>query len=911
LIESLQDVSRSSQQPILDFLLIEGVEGQTIRKYWIENIIYADVSEKTLEKLMKDERIMEIGLETEIQTIQAFPKGASILESVPASVESGLERIKAPFMWEKGYTGYGTKIFVIDSGTDPFHQSLKRQNAWHNNNISRVWIGTNGENFTYDCESHGTHVTGTAVGLYRENEDTIGVAFNAEWMAGNPIGCNDGFPQNTIIEMFQWALNPDNNSSTTDDIPNVINNSWGDFSLGSCSSIYRNALIALENADIAVMFSAGNEGPGDRTISPPANLEINPVNPMSIGALTTGNNVADFSSRGPSRCLVNGERPVKPEVSAPGVNVRSSIPGNKYTEQQGTSMASPHVAGAYLLLKEAFPSASSRELKEALYYSASDIGIPGEDDDSGLGIIDLEASYNYLLVRGFVPIRIDINEDLELWNVIANEYACGDGFNSNVLLYNGGETTITSARIEMRFDGSPFSNVTNWTGRIAPGEQIWVTLDPIDLPPGNYTLIVRLIDVNNNGADERPLNDRMKQFVNIRDESDYSLELHDTFGDLCPGSRVAISVEDVSADRYNWYASIPLESVIATDPYINPEVSTIEETFYVVPIFEDQIGMEVPSESELLFGYSGGKLNFDVDQPFRLKTFDIYSETPGSLGFLIRSGSDTVFQTAGYFATGGLQTIPINRTIPAGNNYEIILYNNPGLGYAASNVSFPYRISPVINIDGSTPPLNGEDPYYYFFNWSVEYDHPCGFKEVTISPTGAGNIPRAAFDVNKTEFILPGDATLIGNNRSSNSDAYLWEFGDGNSSSSENVQHTFSSPGSYNLVMTARSASNCIDAEALSINVEGMSNNNESFESNNLLVFPNPAQNSLTVNQSFNQNMKINKLRIINAMGVEVFKDVDSIQFPYSIDLSNLPAGVYILNMNSERGEYSYKIMKR
>ena len=140
---------------------------------------------------------------------------------------------------------------------------------------------------------------------------------------------------------------------------------------------------------------------------------------MSVAAVNSSNVVADFSSRGPTPCVdEESSLKIKPEVSAPGVNVRSCVGTDGYNALQGTSMACPHVSGALLLLAEAFPMASARELKEALYYSAIDLGDEGEDNTYGMGMIDVMAAYNYLSNTYTptlpVPNDFDISVELEM-----------------------------------------------------------------------------------------------------------------------------------------------------------------------------------------------------------------------------------------------------------------------------------------------------------------------------------------------------------------------------------------------------------------------------------------------------------------------------------------------------------------
>jgi subtilisin family serine protease len=113
--------------------------------------------------------------------------------------------------------------------------------------------------------------------------------------------------------------------------------------------------------------------------------------------------IASGSSRGPTVCSGTGSLKIKPEVSAPGTNVRSSVFNGNYTEYSGTSMAAPHVAGAIMILKEAFPELSGEDIMLALYFSAIDLGDEGEDNDYGMGIINLPAAYQYLVDEGNTP----------------------------------------------------------------------------------------------------------------------------------------------------------------------------------------------------------------------------------------------------------------------------------------------------------------------------------------------------------------------------------------------------------------------------------------------------------------------------------------------------------------------------
>jgi hypothetical protein len=217
-------------------------------------------------------------------------------------------------------------------------------------------------------------------------------------------------------------------------MPNVINNSWGrtfapDDSV-ACDGWVNDLFINVEIAGIVSIHSAGNSGPGVSTIGYPSVSNASVVNTFSVGAVN-GNTptfpIASFSSRGPTICGDTGALLIKPEVVAPGVNVRSSIreaDGSfTFSNFQGTSMAAPHVSGISLLLMEAFPLATATEIKESLYYSAIDLGVPGEDNTYGRGMIDAMAAFRYLAVL-YTPSTVpQTGFDIHLSSFNIEEYS--------------------------------------------------------------------------------------------------------------------------------------------------------------------------------------------------------------------------------------------------------------------------------------------------------------------------------------------------------------------------------------------------------------------------------------------------------------------------------------------------------
>lgn len=401
LINALQEKARTTQINILSYLEKKSVEERVFRyeSFWISNLVAVEAKLDVINELMLRLDVSQIDLDA----ILELDKPVEVIENAPEgteSIEAGLKIINAHLLWAMGITGQGRLVMGIDTGVQLQHPAL--QYKWRGNHVpyNQAWFDPSGGTTTpNDCDYHGSHTMGTMVGRSTTTADTVGVAIDAEWIAAKTI-CSSPHTSNSIAA-FQWALNPDGNPATTNDMPDVISNSWYDPDVtNECSGIYKTTFDALEAAGIAVVFSAGNAGPGVSTITKPKNINTNNVNVFCVaninGSLWLGGSndpISNLSSRGPSVCGGTGSLLIKPEVSAPGTSVRSCNSSGGYTTASGTSMASPHVAGAVALLKQAFPNLTGKQILEALYYTARDLGTVGEDNTYGTGLIDVYAAF--------------------------------------------------------------------------------------------------------------------------------------------------------------------------------------------------------------------------------------------------------------------------------------------------------------------------------------------------------------------------------------------------------------------------------------------------------------------------------------------------------------------------------------
>jgi subtilisin family serine protease len=411
-IEALQ-LAAQSQAPFVASLEAAksagGVRGFT--PYWISNLVVIECSKDEIYRIASrsDVDFVELNFTTTLIRPVGERAVGMMDEDVPETrgigVTPGMRAIRADLVWhELGLNGTGTLIGSLDTGVDGLHPALTSR--WRGNHASwqECWLDLLGTATTYpnDQYGHGTHTTGTMTGV--APDDTIGVAWGAEWIATNPIdqGVSSAF-DNDILASFQWFADPDGVPGTTDDVPDVVQNSWGvyeAFGYPDCDSRWWAVIDNCEAAGVATCWSAGNEGTsGAGSLRSPADRATTLTNAFSVGAVDATSYgwpypIAYFSSLGPSGCSVPPDQKIKPEVAAPGVTVYSSVPGGGFEQSgwDGTSMAGPHVAGTMALMRQANPDIDVDMIKTILMETARDEGTVGEDNTYGHGFIDAHAA---------------------------------------------------------------------------------------------------------------------------------------------------------------------------------------------------------------------------------------------------------------------------------------------------------------------------------------------------------------------------------------------------------------------------------------------------------------------------------------------------------------------------------------
>ncbi|GLZ32388.1 serine protease [Lentzea sp. NBRC 105346] len=269
-------------------------------------------------------------------------------------------QIGAPTAWAAGITGKGVKVAVLDTGVDGNHPDLKGRKIAEKNFSSDPDI--------VDKVGHGTHVASTIAGgdsKYR------GIAPDAQLLAGKvcaSTSCSDS----AILDGMRWAAEQG---------ADVVNLSLGGPDTPEIDPLEEAVNTLSAQYGTLFVIAAGNSG-GKETVASPGSADA----ALTVGAVDREDNIAPFSSRGPRV----GDGAIKPDVTAPGVGIVAAKAGTNgdHIAYSGTSMATPHVAGAAALLKSQHPDWTGNQIKSALISSAKPT-VSLTPFDQGSGRIDL------------------------------------------------------------------------------------------------------------------------------------------------------------------------------------------------------------------------------------------------------------------------------------------------------------------------------------------------------------------------------------------------------------------------------------------------------------------------------------------------------------------------------------------
>lgn len=353
-LKSLDATAESTQRSVRTLLDAAGV---SYRSFSVANAIYVFKGSATLATNLSARQ--EVSRLDAARTF-ALPKPTkATAEATVDGVEWGVAQIHADQVWSDFHSrGEGIVVASIDSGVQYDHPALiasyrgnrgdgtfEHDYNWYD--PSQVCARDRGP---CDNSGHGTHTMGTMVGDAGAG-NKIGVAPGARWITAKGCETAESCSTFALLASAQWILAPTDQAGHNprpDLRPQIVNNSWGAGNGPDEDPWYDASIASWVAAGIFPTFSVGNDGEfGCDTAGTPGDS----AGAYSVGAYDSDGMIGWFSSRGPG-----ADDEVKPNISAPGVAVRSSLPGNSYGVYNGTSMAAPHVSAAVALLWSAAPS---------------------------------------------------------------------------------------------------------------------------------------------------------------------------------------------------------------------------------------------------------------------------------------------------------------------------------------------------------------------------------------------------------------------------------------------------------------------------------------------------------------------------------------------------------------------------
>src|SRR4030043_991504 len=342
----LEEFVRLHQAGLANYLKSFGKTVTIDQTWWIFNGLMITATGDIIEVVAAREDVNYIVDNFEIKLENNYCKYSN--ETGTRTPEWNISQIMADSCWVAGYDGATIIVGNIDTGVDVDHP------AFHGRWIPGGWYdAVNGQPAPYDDNGHGTHVMGIICGGdgLGPFADDVGVAPGAQFICAKAFDSGGSGQSSWIHNCLQWF-------ATQNAV--ISNNSWSE---GTTISVeFWSDCLNLRSFRIFPVFSIGSGGPGFGTAKAPGNFPV----VIGVGASDYNDTLLPGSGRGPAPNLppwidaVYWQRPdwnrIKPDLVAPGVNIRSCIPGGSYANWNGTSFSCPHVAGGLAICMQKNPN---------------------------------------------------------------------------------------------------------------------------------------------------------------------------------------------------------------------------------------------------------------------------------------------------------------------------------------------------------------------------------------------------------------------------------------------------------------------------------------------------------------------------------------------------------------------------
>lgn len=410
-VHELKNQAEQVQQPFVRYLDQANIEYET---FFVANMMWLKTDYETMLTLADSPAVKHVYSNKKVHLSPMSPASDT---GADGTIEWNVKQIGADQVWRQGIDGEGVTVGIIDSGGEWTHPALKEKwLAFDPNNptvpkegvLKYSWFDPiSNSKYPIDDNDHATHCLGTILGQEPNGANTIGVAPGAKWIAARAFGADGSASGRAILQSAEWMLAPGGDASKA---PQVINNSWGGGD--GIDDWFREVVRSWRKANIVPVFAAGNQGlfepaPWPGSIENPGNYPES----FAVAATDRDNKRGSFSKLGPSPY---DEKLWKPEISAPGVDIRSSVTGGRYGSMDGTSMAAPHITGVIALMLSSNSGLTAEELQSTIEDTATpltDATYPNSPNMGyGYGLVNAKEAVEYVasglgLVTGTVLIE--------------------------------------------------------------------------------------------------------------------------------------------------------------------------------------------------------------------------------------------------------------------------------------------------------------------------------------------------------------------------------------------------------------------------------------------------------------------------------------------------------------------------
>lgn len=475
----LREAAERSQQPVLSYLRTAQAAGdvRAINSFWLVNLVFAEARADKVKALAQLPGVAYVYEDFEL-TLDRDVSRSDLQADAP--LWDHLGAVFAPEVWEKGFQGQGITVVVADTGVDITHPELTgamggsppfHEGYWGEfDDIGNLVPGT----MPHDTDDHGTHVSGT-VGARNVNH-MFGVAPQVTLAHALVIPFGSG-SWAQVIGGFQWVAEQGFD---------IINGSFGANTTNSDLAVATDHLMA---SGVVPVFSNGNIRDGTFPPGTPGNTP----SALAVGMYDSAGNEGSLNQGGiieyPGYIYDEFTR-IKPDISAPGVTIFSSISGGGYAYYNGTSMSSPHVAGAAALLLSANPSLTVQEVKDVLFSTTG-----GHEEDSRFGWSDIPTKDIHFgwgrvnALRAVEAVPVPIGPDVHVFGTVMAETKPIAGA---TVVFSGPSTKVFTTDANGEYEGSVeegFYTITASATSFLP-ESRTMTLVNAGVPVENYFVLL-------------------------------------------------------------------------------------------------------------------------------------------------------------------------------------------------------------------------------------------------------------------------------------------------------------------------------------------------------------------------------------------------------------------------------------